>query len=243
MASGRPSDPTRSFCLKVEGSKARCIDCNSLVSNKIERLRNHRKHCHSVSSSTHLEPDLIFECSPQPSPLRRPKTCQPQMSSFTIRTDSAAASQLDLQIARFFYACNIPFNVAEHKEFKSMISLLRPCYSPPNRKELSGQLLNKVHDQINEHIIEQTRDKDVTLIQDGWSDIHNNPVIATAIHTSSKTYFLSAVDTGAHKKTASYCASLFEKAISEAETKFECRTVGIVTDNERKMESMRNKLC
>ena len=83
----------------------------------------------------------------------------------------------------------------------------------------------------------------MTLIQDGWSDIHNNPVIATAIHTGSKTYFLSAVDTGAHKNTASYCASLFEKPISEVETKFECRTVGIVTDNERKMESMRNKLC
>ena len=79
MVSGRPSDPTRSFFLKVEGSKARCIDCNSLVSNKIERLRNHRKHCHSLSSSTHLEPDLIFESSPQPSPLKRPKTCQPQM--------------------------------------------------------------------------------------------------------------------------------------------------------------------
>ena len=96
---------------------------------------------------------------------------------FTVRTDSAAASQLDVQIARFFYDFNIPFNVAEHKESKSMISLLRPGYSPPNRKELSGQFLNKVHDQINEHTVEQTRDKDVTLIQDGRSDIHNNPLL------------------------------------------------------------------
>ena len=31
-----------------------------------------------------------------------------------------------------------------------------------------------------------------------------------------------------------HCAPLFEKAISVAETKFECRTVGIVTDNEKK---------
>ena len=52
MTSGRPSDPTRSCFLKVEGSKARCIDCNSLVNNKIDRLRNYRKHCHSLSSST-----------------------------------------------------------------------------------------------------------------------------------------------------------------------------------------------
>ena len=59
----------------------------------------------------------------------------------------------------------------------------------------------------------------MTLIQDGWSDIYNNSVIATTIHTGSKTYLLNAVDTCAHKKTASYCASLFEKAISEAERK------------------------
>ena len=33
---GRPSDPTRSFFLKVDGTKVRCIDCRSLVSDKIE---------------------------------------------------------------------------------------------------------------------------------------------------------------------------------------------------------------
>ena len=49
---------------------------------------------------------------------------------------------------RFSYDSNITFNVTEHKEFKSMVSLLRLGYFLPNRKELSGQLLNKVHDQI-----------------------------------------------------------------------------------------------
>ena len=117
MASGRPSDPIRSSFLKVDSSKLRCIDCKSLVSNKIERLRNHRKRCRSIYSITQLESDLIVKPSPQPSPINRPKTCQPQMSSFTVKTDSAAANQLHLQIAKFFYACNIPFNVAEHKEF------------------------------------------------------------------------------------------------------------------------------
>ena len=60
---------------------------------------------------------------------------------FCLKTDSAATTQLDLQIAKFFYACNIPFNIAEHKEFKVMISLLRPGYSPPNRKELAEILI------------------------------------------------------------------------------------------------------
>ena len=159
MASERPSDPIRSFFLKVDGSKLRCIDCNYSVSNKIERLRNHRKRYRSSSCTTQLEPDLILEPSPQPSPIKRPKTYQPQMSSFTMKTDFSAAKQLNLQIARFFYACNIPFNVAENKEFKSMIALLRPGYPPPNRKDLSGPLLDTIHDQISEHILEQTRGK------------------------------------------------------------------------------------
>ena len=149
--SGRPSDPTRNLFLKVDGSKMKCVDCNSLVSDKIERLRNHRKRCPAISCTAlpKQQDDLIVESMPQllPIPAKRPKYCQPQMSSFCLKTDSAAATQLDLQIARFFYACNILFNIAEHKEFKAMISLLRPGYSPPNRKELAGNLLNTVHSE------------------------------------------------------------------------------------------------
>ena len=107
MAIGRPSDPTQSFFLMVDSSKVRCIDCKSLVRNKIERLRKHRTRCRSICSTIQQESDLIVEPSPQPSPIKRPKTCQPHMSSFTVKTDSAAASataanQLHLQIANFF---------------------------------------------------------------------------------------------------------------------------------------------
>ena len=91
-------------------------------------------------------------------------------------------------------------------------------------------------------MLDQTRDKYVTLVQDDWSYIHNNPVIATSIYTGSKTYFLNAVDTGPNKKTSSFCASFFQKAMSESQNIFKFRTVGIVTDNEIKMEVMRNKL-
>ena len=157
-----------------------------------------RKRCQPTSNSAQSDPDLIVESSSQPPPAKHAKTCQSQMSSYIIKTDSAAANQLHIQVARFFYACNISLNVAEHKEFKKMISLLRPGYSPPNRKYLAGHLLNSVYEQVNEHIVEDTRGKDVTLVQDGWSDIHNNPVIATSIHTGSKTYFLNAVDTSSN---------------------------------------------
>ena len=211
--------------MKIDGIKMKCIDCSTYVSNKIERLRNHRKRFHSANNQQEAEPEPEIECNlnqiPQhePKPTKRPKICQTQMSSFSIETDTATSNQLDLQIARFFYACNMPFNVAEHKEFKAMISLLRPGYSSPKRKDLSGRLLDCVHDHIHEHIVRELHDKDVTLVQDGWSDIHNNPVIATSIHTGSKSYLLNAVDTGSNKKTASYCTNLFEKSRSQLKKK------------------------
>ena len=58
---GRPSDPTQSLFLKIDGTKVRCVDCKSLVSDKIERLRNHRKCCHSVSGITRRESNFIAE--------------------------------------------------------------------------------------------------------------------------------------------------------------------------------------
>ena len=87
----RPSNPFRSFFLKVEGSKVRCINCNLI---KFERLRNHIKRCQPTSYSAQSDPDLIVESSSQPPPAKHPKTCQSQMTSYSIKTDSAAANQL-----------------------------------------------------------------------------------------------------------------------------------------------------
>ena len=108
---------------------------------------------------------------------------------------------------------------------------------PSKQKNLSGHLLDS-HDQINEHILMQTRDNDVTLIQDGSQQscyCYFHPHKFIDIFSECSRY-------RSNKKTASFCASLFQKAMSEAETKFRCRTVGIVTYNERIMEAMRNKL-
>ena len=92
--------------------------------------------------------------------------------------------------------------------------------------------------------VDKCLNDEVRDVAELFSDVfekHNNPVIATSIHTGSKSYFLNAVDTGSNKKTASY-ADLFQKSRSQAEEEFKCHTVGIVTDNEKKMESMREKL-
>ncbi len=77
----------------------------------------------------------------------------------------------------------------------------------------------------------------LTLMQDGWSNIHNCPVIVNCVSTGKKS-FLSAIDTGASKKTAQYCLKLATDA-KEVENKFSCKVRSFVSDNENKMKRMR----
>ncbi|RXG69277.1 hypothetical protein Avbf_03528 [Armadillidium vulgare] len=56
----------------------------------------------------------------------------------------------------------------------------------------------------------------VTLMQDGWSTVGNDPIIAHRIHNRSKSYLVSAVDSGSHAKTAEYCAQAAKDAIKKA---------------------------
>lgn len=48
----------------------------------------------------------------------------------------------------------------------------------------------------------ELKGKIVTLKQDGWSDIHNTPVIANVLSTGESCYFLSAINSGSNIKSA-----------------------------------------
>ena len=83
---------------------------------------------------------------------------------------------------------------------------------------------------------------DVVLSQDGWSNVHQEPIIASCLHLPGHTFFHEAVDVGAATKDANYCAELAKAAILSAEEKYGCRVVGFVSDNENKMVRVRELL-
>ena len=71
---------------------------------------------------------------------------QQSLRNFGVVTNTTMCDSLDEQ--KFFYACNIPFNVADNKVFWDTIKMLRPGYTPPSRKDIGGPLLDKVHDNL-----------------------------------------------------------------------------------------------
>ena len=151
-------------------------------------------------------------------------------------------SKIDQQIARFVYASNISFSTVEHPEFVKLVNMLHPGYSPPSRKTLAGTVLDKTTADLEDVMRKKLLGKDCTLVQDGWSNIHNDPVSAICLHADGEAFFLEAVDTSSNKKTAEYCKTLVQKAMVSAEEKYGCHVRNIVTDNAKSMEKMRQKL-
>ena len=52
-------------------------------------------------------------------------------------------------------------------------------------------------------------------------------------------YFLSAIDTGRNKRTASYCSSIAQDSIKGAKETYDCNAKGVVTNSDKTMAVMK----
>ena len=100
---------------------------------------------------------------------------------------------------------------------------------------------NKLLDSRDKYqaVMKQLLNKTVTIQQDGWSSVQNDPVIATV--SDGKGYFVDAKDTGTHK-TAEACKAMFEGSKSHAETTYGCKIRSFITHDTKNMDKIRREL-
>lgn len=158
-----------------------------------------------------------------------------------VKTSSKEKEELDLLVAKFFYSCNIQFAAANDKDWLKLVSKLRPGYTPPKREALATTLLDKVYEDLHNKMKTKVEGKEVCIAQDGWSDVHNSPIISHTMVVEGKSFLLNAVECGSSTKDAKYCAEQLEKAIEEVKN-FGGNPVCAVTDNCPTMVSMRGLL-
>lgn len=108
-----------------------------------------------------------------------------------------------------------------------------------SRKQLAGPLLDEAHATVIEEMKSLLKNKMCVVSQDGWSNVHNEPIVATTIHCDETSYPLDSTYTGSEKKTAEYCFELVKKSIITAEEEYGTIIIGFVSDNEAKMKSVR----
>ena len=239
----------------------RCMTCFTLVSKRADRMAGHlNTSCKAKSASSkrsrHDEagPQQDAATDDEVTILDSPSTSgssqvgsaphqQPKLTPWVVKTDASTRDKLDRTVAEFFYGCNVPFSVADHPLFIQMVDRLRPGYRSPDRKKLAGPLLDSVHQDMKKAMKAKLQDvESVTLVQDGWSNIHNEPVVAHTICTPGNSFFLNAVATEAMEKSAANCAVLAEDAMALAKQEYDVEVTGICTDNAAAMNRMRDIL-
>lgn len=85
------------------------------------------------------------------------------------------------------------------------------------------------------------KDQYVAVVSDGWSDVHQKPIISNVI-VSGGNVFLCDFELATGKKDAAYCALKIKDAIIKAEEKYGSNVVGFISDNEPKMRKVRELL-
>ena len=240
----------------IEGNstQVKCNYCDESISNRKLRIESHMGKCkrkREIQNDT-LQPDdvTLQPDDENPSSSSSSAALAPavdkrrRMDSFVTKTSNAKKDELDLQVARFYYANNISFNTSENEEWIKLCHMLRPGYKPPSRHEVGGPLLDKVFEDVNKESKEELKSASkITICQDGWSSVSHDPILAHSYHTGTATHLHSVVDCGANKKDAPYCFEKLKEAIAEIKEQTGKEVIGCVTDNENKMLNMRELLA
>jgi hypothetical protein len=156
---------------------------------------------------------------------------QSSIRSFALpQVDAATKMKFQKMIAYHYYCTGTSFQRVEDQNLVQAVKMLRPDEGLLlSRKKLAGELLDVCYDDIKQKCDAKlsSLSSAVCLVTDGWSNIHNEPVV-NYIAASRPSLFIEAVHTGEQGHTAEWIAQDVGRVIRKhANTIF----AGAVTDN------------
>jgi hypothetical protein len=157
------------------------------------------------------------------------KRKQSDLDQYVVTTSTSQKTDFDRLVAEFVFSVNLPFQAVDHPSFHALVSALRPGYKPPTSKSIGSNHLDAVYEKLQTRMRKALEGKDVTLQQDGCTNIKDDPIIATCISANGKAFFLDAKEPGAEKKTTDYIKALIVDSKETAEQKYGCKVRNIVT--------------
>ena len=165
------------------------------------------------------------------------------MDTFIIKTSSDKKHEIDKQIDRVVFATNSALQFVDNNEFKILLELLRPGYKGPNSHTVSSILLNEIHKECEEKVKEKLEGKTVSMAIDGWSNIHNEPIVCASITDHNGFSIISeTIDTSGNQHNADYLEKISNEAIISAQEKYSVKIGSFVTDNAANMVKMRKNV-
>lgn len=246
---GKPKDPVwNNFEIVPQKSgkchpEAICKRCRIKVSGRKERLLGHVTKCSQVNR-TNTEESAASSSSENPGGRKRQWSLMSTSRLEAVVTSEKELKQIEKSWARFFYSARIPFVQAENEYFRQAIEMTRPGIGKKlmTRRSLAGRLLDDAAEDAEVAMKSQIQGKKVTISQDGWSNVHGEPILATSVHCDGKSFPLDSTDVGSETKTAEFCYQKALDSIRKAEETYGCHVIGFVSDNEPKLLKTRQLL-
>ncbi|XP_061374524.1 uncharacterized protein LOC133316764 [Gastrolobium bilobum] len=141
---------------------------------------------------------------------------------------------VDDDVADFFYANAIPFNVIKSDEFRKMcdsIGRYGVGYDPSSYHDIRVKLLNKKYALTKELIEEHKHHWEkvgCSIMTDGWTNQRRRTIINFLVNNTMGTVFIKSIDASHMSKTAENLFQMIDDVIEEVG---EDNVVQIVTDN------------
>ena len=151
-----------------------------------------------------------------------------------IRRTPEEKERVHIHIAKFFYACGIPFNAANSRHYEVMIESVGqygPGLVPPSYHQLRVPLLEKVKKQTDQLRLKHEsawKKYGCTLMSDGWTDRRGRHLINFLANSPDGTFFMGSVDASSESHDHLMLADLLQAKIEEIGKEY---VVQIVTDN------------
>ncbi|GLV37442.1 hypothetical protein CBL_10592 [Carabus blaptoides fortunei] len=111
-------------------------------------IRSRSSSTTSASPSTSSSSISVKKQISTPSTSGSKNFLQPKILSHVITTTTTQADQLDLDVARYMFSCNVPFSHVGKFYFQKLLNNLRPGYKPPTRQKLATKLLDTIHNEV-----------------------------------------------------------------------------------------------
>lgn len=162
-----------------------------------------------------------------------------QFKNFFDNISNVQKEKLDRALTLFVVGCNLPFSTVDSRFFKTFIQELRPAYSVPCSKTLSGSLLNSVHEEIVKTDRANVGETSVMLI-DGWKNSSNNTKqVVTILHSvGGQCCFLDSYDITGNSETGEELYNICQNSITLAKERYDTDVYAIVSDNAANMLKM-----
>ncbi|PSR89905.1 50S ribosomal protein [Actinidia chinensis var. chinensis] len=165
---------------------------------------------------------------------RTPKVSLDKGKDVSDKQILSSKEEADGSVARFFYGCGIPINVAKSPFWVDMVRAINEApkgYEPPSSEKIKTSLLDQEKTKVDQALVlikQQWPTYGVSVVSDGWMNVKNESFIKIMAVSESRAMLISGLDCSRDEVSHEFIAGILLKAVESVGA---FNVVQILTDN------------